>query len=147
MPLSKRHIDTQSHPVTFDVSALGDDFKREVQDIEFALLMGSARDGIVRPHSDLDLALFLREKPSLNLYERVECLAHRQVGPSVRVDIGILNQAEPVYRYEALKGKLLFCRDEEQWLNFYSVTCRLYEHQIADYERQHRYRRERLACS
>jgi len=147
MPLSKRHIDTQSYPVSFDVSALGADLKRDVQDIEFVLLMGSARDGVVRPHSDLDLALFLRGKPSLYLYDRVECLARRQVGQSIRVDIGILNQAEPVYRYEALKGKLLFCRDEEQWVNFYSVTCRLYEHQIADYERQRHYRRERLACS
>ena len=57
-------------------------------------------------------------------------------------DIGILNGAEPIYRFEALKGRLLFCRDEERYLDFFSLTCREYESQIADYERQRRYRLE-----
>ncbi|MDD2328625.1 MAG: nucleotidyltransferase domain-containing protein [bacterium] len=143
MPLSKHHIDIQSQPASFDVAALGADIKREVSDIDFALLMGSAKEGVVAPHSDLDLALFLRVAPSQALYEAVGRVVASHVGPDVRADIGILNQADPVYRYEALKGTLLFYRDEERWLNFYSVTCRLYEHQIADYKRQWRYRLER----
>ncbi len=148
MPLSKHHIDTLSHPVAFDVEALGSTLERDVPDIDFALLMGSARDGIVAPHSDLDLALYLNVVPSLALYETVGRLVDAHVSPGIRADIGILNQAEPVYRFEALKGRLLFRRDEEQWLNFYSVTCRLYEHQMADYARQRRYRLERVtACS
>ena len=147
MPLSKHHIDTQSQPVSFDAVALGADLEREVPDIDFAVLMGSAKNGVVAPHSDLDLALFLRAEPSQALYETVGRIAASHVGPDVRADIGILNRAEPVYRFEALKGRLLFRRDEEQWLNFYSVTGRLYEHQMADYARQRRYRLERLACS
>ena len=148
MPLSKHHIDIQSQPASFDVAALGANLKREVSGIDFALLMGSAKQGVVAPHSDLDLALFLRAAPSQALYEAVERIVASHVGPDVRADIGILNQADPVYRFEALKGRLLFCRDEEQWLNFYSVTCRLYEHQMADYARQRRYRLERMSvCS
>lgn len=110
--------------------------------------MGSAKDGVVGPNSDLDLALFLLTAPSLTLYETVGRIVASHVGAGIRADIGILNQAEPVYRFEALKGRLLFCRDEERWLDFYSVTCRLYEHQMADYARQRRYRLERgTTCS
>jgi hypothetical protein len=147
MPLSKHDVDTQVQPVSFDVAALGSDLERDIPDVDFALLMGSARDGVVKSHSDLDLALFLLGEPSLSLYERVGSVASRHVGAAIRVDIGILNRAEPIYRFEALKGRLLFCRNTERWLNFFSVTCRLYEHQMADYERQHRYRLDRGVCS
>ncbi len=63
-----------------------------------------------------------------------------EIVPGIECDIGILNNAEPVYRFEALRGKLLFARDYEAYLKFYSLTCREYESQLADYERQHRYR-------
>lgn len=145
MPLSKHHVDTQAQPVSFNAVALGAELEREVPEISFALLMGSAKDGVVGPHSDLDVALFLRTAPSPTLYERVESIVASHVGPGIRVDIGILNQAEPVYQFEALKGRLLFYRDEERWLAFFSLTCRLYEHQMADYARQRRYRLERVA--
>ena len=58
----------------------------------------------------------------------------------VRCDLGTLNGAEPVYRYEALKGKLLFVRDRERWLQFYSRTCRQYESQMFHYQKQLAYR-------
>ena len=64
------------------------------------------------------------------------------MAPRAEADVGFLNRAEPVYRFEALKGKVLFCRDQETYVKFFSLTCREYESQIADYERQRQYRIE-----
>lgn len=103
--------------------------------------MGSAVTGKVQAYSDLDLAFYLSEPPSFRFYNEVMDVV-RDVVPDVRCDIGVLNSAEPVYRFEALKGKLLFARDQERYLAFFSKTCREYESQMFDYERQRRYRRE-----
>jgi predicted nucleotidyltransferase len=112
-------------------------------EIEFALLMGSAKTGVVNPHSDIDIAIYLREPITIEFYAQVTACVNQQLARDVRVDIGILNKADPVYRFESLKGRLLFSRNEENWLHFYSVTCREYETQMLHYERQRRYRMER----
>jgi Nucleotidyltransferase domain. len=114
-----------------------------VPGIVFALVIGSARDGVVKPGSDLDLAVYMDEAPSLELCGAIEQTVLQAVEGDVRVDIGFLNRAEPVYRFEALKGRLLFTHDEERWLRFYSLTCREYEQQMFRYKRQLAYRRER----
>jgi predicted nucleotidyltransferase len=123
----------------FDVDRLADLLKKQCPQICFALLHGSARDGQVKRGGDIDLALFIEGKPVLDLYERV-CMLVEAIAAGARCDVGILNNAEPVYRFEALKGRLLFYRDEERYLHFFSVTCREYESQVADYQRQQRYR-------
>jgi len=123
----------------FDVNKLAALLKDKCPDIRFALLHGSAKDAQVKPGRDIDLALFIEGKPTLKLYEMVyECA--EAVAPSVQCDIGILNNAEPVYRFEALTGRLLFFRDQEQYFQFFSLTCREYECQVVDYQRQQRYR-------
>ena len=141
MGLSKRYLDTNEQPLVFDPDELARTLEERVPEIIFAYLLGSAADGTVGPHSDLDLAVYLEEKPTLSLYTDIEKICSEVVGP-VRCDIGIVNNAEPVFRFEALKGRLLFTRDRERWLTFYSRTCREYEHQLFDYERQRRYRLE-----
>ncbi len=139
MSLSKQHIDTLTKPVSFDPDRLGRVLATGCPSIVFALLIGSARDGTVKSHSDLDLAVYLSDPPSLDLYDRLSARCG-EVVPDVRCDIGILNHADPVYRYEALKGRLLFTRDRETWLRFYSIASREYEYQLFDYRRQERYR-------
>jgi predicted nucleotidyltransferase len=123
----------------FDVDRLTDLLKQQCPQICFALLHGSAQDGQVKEAGDIDLALFIEGKASLEVYEKV-CTLVEAVAPGARCDVGILNNAEPVYRFEALKGRLLFYRNEEQYLHFFSLTCREYESQVADYQRQQRYR-------
>ncbi|MFQ6036453.1 MAG: nucleotidyltransferase domain-containing protein [Sedimentisphaerales bacterium] len=123
----------------FDVHKLADLLKQQCPEICFALLHGSAKDGQVKQAGDIDLALFIEGKPTLELYEKVSRCAEA-VAPGVKCDTGILNNAEPVYRFEALKGRLLFFRNQEQYLHFFSLTCREYESQVADYQRQQRYR-------
>ena len=124
----------------FDVDALAEKLEQACPEVVFAFLHGSAKDGCVRPEGDVDIALFVQGKPEFELIGRVIDVVDA-VAPGAQADVGILNPAEPVYRFEALKGRLLFCRDEETYLHFFSVTCREYEDQIADYERQLHYRR------
>lgn len=144
MSLSKCHIDKYPQDLSFDINKLGQELERMLPEVEFAILMGSAQRGIVKAHSDLDLAFYLRTKASLEFYAKVEKVVENVVDGNIRADIGTLNGADPVYCLEALKGKLLFCRSQEKWFDFYSLTCRLYESQMVSYRRQHRYRMERM---
>ena len=129
-------------PVAFSPDALGAALRAECPEIGFALLMGSARDGVVPAGGDLDLAVSLNTRLSLPLVERITAIVQR-VAPGVEVDIGCFDRTEPVYRFEALKGRLLFTRDQDRFLVAYSLACREYESQMRDYERQARYRLER----
>lgn len=145
MSLSKQHLAPNNDPVTFDPDQLGSVLNARFPEITFAFLLGSAVNGIVAAGSDLDLALYLSRKPDLSFYADLPEAVNTAV-PGVRVDFGILNQAEPVYRFEALKGRLLLNRDPEAYGNFFSRTCREYEIQMADYERQLTYRLEAAAA-
>jgi hypothetical protein len=61
---------------------------------------------------------------------------------------GVLNDAGVVYRFEALRGRLLFVRpgSEDQYAEFYSLTCREYEEYLATLMRHARYLAE-LRCA
>lgn len=146
MPLSKRHLDIHEQEVPVDIERITRLLETDYPQVSFALIMGSAANGQIRAHGDLDLAVYCVEPLSfqqrLDLMESVSSL-HQDV----RCDLGILNHAEPVYRFESLKGRLLFARDEETWLRFYSIACREYESQMIHYQKQHRYRMELLADS
>jgi hypothetical protein len=45
-----------------------------------------------------------------------------------------LNSAEPVYRFEALKGRLLFTRDHDFYIKFFSIASREYESLFASFK-------------
>lgn len=155
MGISKRYLDWNATPLYFDPAVLGGALEEALPEVVFCYLLGSAAQGTIAPHSDLDLAVYVRSKgqapappadvDSYEVYHRAADVVQDVVG-DVRCDLGFLNGAEPVYRFEALKGRLLFCRDQEQWSRFYSVTCREYEHQLFRYERQRRYRLEAAGC-
>ena len=124
----------------FDVDKLADSIEKACPQAVFALLHGSAKDGVVNDGSDVDIAVFVAGKPSFDIYRQVYD-AVDSAGIDAEADVGILNNAEPVYRFESLKGRLLFSRDTEKYLDFFSLTCREYECQMADYQRQLEYTR------
>jgi predicted nucleotidyltransferase len=130
---------TPSGTITFDAKRLGETLRERCPTVAFALLHGSASSGVVRAGSDVDVAVYLSRPVSVQLLLEVMA-AVAQVVPEAECDVGVLNDADPVFRFEALRGQLLFSRDLEQYLDFYSLTCREYESQMADYERQRRYR-------
>lgn len=125
----------------FEIEKLSEAIKSQCPEVVFAILHGSAKDGVVKKGSDIDIAIYVQGKMTLELYRKIYEIVNSVV-PESEPDIGILNNAEPIYRFEALKGKLLFTRDQNKYLDFYSLTCREYENQMADYERQHKYRLE-----
>ncbi len=139
MSLTNRHLSRHKKPIDFDPDSLALALEEACPEALFAFLLGSSINGHVSVGSDLDLALFMNGKMSLNLLDRVQTVVERFL-PGVHCDIGSLRNAEPIYRFEALKGRLLFTRDSEVYLRFFSLTCREYESQIHDYARQHRYR-------
>ncbi len=151
MPLSQTHIDTCPHPVALDIPVLAAELERLLPEAVFAILLGSAAaTGVVRAHGDLDLAFFLKPPatPAFDFQTRVEQAVEPQTKGRIRVDVGLLNRADPVYRFEALKGKRLFCRDDETYMDFFSIASRDYETQMIHYARQRVYRlSRRLACS
>ncbi|MCK4378776.1 MAG: nucleotidyltransferase domain-containing protein [Deltaproteobacteria bacterium] len=141
MGISKKYLNTHSGVVTFDPCRLAAHFEKELASASFCLLMGSAAEGKVAEGSDLDLAFYLTEPLTLDFYATVEAIIADYL-PGVRCDIGILNKAEPVFHFEALKGTLLFARSRELYASFFSLTCREYESQMFDYAKQHKYRVE-----
>ncbi len=126
---------------SFNPHLLADKIQENCPEVIFCFLLGSARDGLLGPESDVDIAVFIQEKPKPDDFFDISDAASSII-PDRKIDIGFLNGAEPVYRFEALRGRLLFTRDRESYLTFFSLTCREYESQMVSYVRQHRYRLE-----
>jgi len=142
MSLSRKHINTNKTDVPFEIEQVSFCLQESLPSISFAFLLGSAQRGVVKARSDFDLAIYLKPyKVTLELYSLIE-EALASLLPGVRIDTGLLNRAEPVYRFESLKGTRLFVRDMDEYSRFFSLTCREYESQMFDYERQLRYRRQ-----
>lgn len=146
MSLSKReHKSMEGCLMVFDPARLGDALRDACPEVDFALLMGSARDGTIPPGGDIDLAVSLQGRLTFELRQRI-CDAAGRVAPGVEVDLGRFDGCEPVYRFEALKGRLLFARDRDRFAAAFSLACREYESQMHDYERQAVYRLARRDC-
>ena len=141
MPLSKHYLDTQTNDIPVDFKGMQSLFENDYQEILFALLIGSASTGIIAKRSDIDIALYYAREPNWETLSGI-MQSISDLHCDVRCDLGVLNHADPVYRYEALKGKLLFTRDQERWLRFYSLSCREYETQMFHYHKQRQYRLE-----
>ena len=142
MSLSKREFNKGKLATSFDPVAVGAALHDECLEVDFAILMGSGRDGKIPPGGDLDLAVGLRGRLSFDLYQWITQVVGRVV-PGIDIDLGHFDRAEPVYRFEALKGRLLFTRNQERFFSAFSLACREYESQMRDYERQANYRLER----
>ena len=95
-----------------------------------AWLFGSAREGDLRPGSDLDIGILFDGRPGLDAL--AECRARLQRATGVEeVDLVPLNTASPLVRFEALCGKRLVCADEERCAEFASLSAREYEDELA----------------
>lgn len=116
--------------------------------VEFALVFGSARDGLLpRPDSDVDIAVWRRsgaaETPEDRLDWMVDMLTICQETLGIeKVDLVILNRADVVTRFEALGGRLLFAKTPSFYAEFFSLTCRYYEDHMILRENAHQYWRE-----
>jgi predicted nucleotidyltransferase len=110
--------------------------------IDFALVFGSAADGVVRARSDLDVALWLARGNAGNVDLLVDIVGRIEEAFFVSCDLTVLNTAGIVLRHEALKGRVLFIRPgrEKDFSDFYARTCAEYEDLMAWRTRQLAYR-------
>lgn len=99
-----------------------------------AWAFGSAQDGVVRAGGDVDTAVFttspLTFDEQLDLLGKLQAVLHTD-----NVDLVLLNDASPIMRFEAVSGKLLFCRDVSAMAGFVSLTAREYEDEMAQWQR------------
>jgi len=110
----------------------------DVESIEYAMVFGSARDGIVRAGSDLDVAVSLTHPDVQDIDLLLRIVGRVEDAFGLTCDLTVLNTAGPVLRHEALKGRILFVRPEREtaFSDFYTRTCAEYEDLMASYARQ-----------
>jgi uncharacterized protein len=95
-----------------------------------AWVFGSSKDGQAREGSDLDIGLLFAGKPTLG--ELASLRADLQTALEFdEIDLSPLNEASSILRFEAICGRLLFCRDTGRRAEFASLTAREYEHDMA----------------
>ncbi len=86
----------------------------------FALLFGSVARGQATPLSDVDVGIFT-ERP-MELLELGGLVSELEQAVGRPVDVVELHKAlqrRPALAYEAVAhGKLIFCRDEDRWVDF-----------------------------
>ena len=95
--------------------------------IVLATLFGSAKDGTVRPGSDVDLGVLLSPALTpLEFYDFYVAMTAR-LSTLPEVDLVDLNHAGSVLAFEALCGRRLVVRDPEAVAAFSSRVAREYE--------------------
>jgi len=128
--------------MTFDLKKLAVAMEKGFPDVLFAYVFGSARDGVVRPGSDVDVAVWIKEDADkLNLISGLTGLVESFTA-GASCDLVFLNDAGDLLGFEALQGKILFIREEARDLHagYYSQTCREYEDSMAWMKKQLQYR-------
>jgi predicted nucleotidyltransferase len=102
----------------------------ETQYVLAGWVFGSACQGMVQSGSDLDIAVWFEDTPSLD--QRLDLLMKLQQAVGFEeIDLLVLNGASPISRFEAISGRLVFCRDQEKYAGFASLTAREYEDAMA----------------
>ena len=112
--------------MTLDLEALAAAFAADPR-VVLAILFGSAREGTVRPGSDVDIGVLLSpELTPLEFYAfYVDMTARLKTIPEL--DLVDLNHAGSVLAFEALCGCRLFVRDNDAVAAFSSRVAREYE--------------------
>jgi predicted nucleotidyltransferase len=99
-----------------------------------AWVFGSAQRGQIRSGGDADIGVLFESLPSVDA--QLELLAELQQALQIEaVDLVVLNEANPILRFEAISGRALFCRDAGRRAEFASLTAREFEDEMAFLQR------------
>lgn len=97
------------------VEKVGECLERS-SNVLFAYIYGSYAKERANRFSDLDIAVYLRDKGHEKF---MELLAKLPVEVNVEIDVRVLNDAPPLFRYNVIKeGKPLFIKDRSVQENF-----------------------------
>ena len=106
----------------------------ETPEVLAAWAFGSAQTGQLAPGSDVDVGVWFESSPSFE--QQLALLARLQDVLGVdEVDLVVLNETNPVLRFEAISGRALFNRDPSRCAGFASLTAREYEDAMAFWAR------------
>ncbi len=150
MSISKREDVRRHFPgrqeLRFDPEGLARELEARLSYVEFAFLLGSGAEGVIPRYSDLDLAVFVKPelKVTFDVIAEIMGTVEETLNSGIEVDVGVLNSADVVFRFEALRGRHLFVRPAamERYVEFYCRTCQEYEDYMFMLERYYRNRRE-----
>ncbi|MEJ2055062.1 MAG: nucleotidyltransferase domain-containing protein [Calditrichaceae bacterium] len=84
----------------------------EADNVLLVFMIGSVLHGEQHEESDVDVAVLFKIKPGYD--ERLELINKIEDIFNQEVDLGILNDASPVFRYQVIsKGKLIYMKDSK----------------------------------
>ena len=124
----------------FSVKKLSEILEQNILEIDFALIFGSAQKGEIKDSADIDIAVYINTNLTIDLFLKI--VEQVENHTNCRCDLSILNTASVILCFEALKGKLLFVKENkiDDYTQFYSLTCREYEDKIIWMKKQLSYR-------
>src|SRR5262245_22399910 len=91
-----------------------------VQQVIAAWGFGSAHSGRMRADSDLDFGVLFVAQPTLDTLADLRASLQQALQFDL-IDLVVLNNATPVVRFEAVCGRLIFCRNAGQRAAFVSL--------------------------
>lgn len=124
---------------SFNVNCLAENLTT-IAEIDFAYLFGSSQNGMINNNSDVDVAVYLNRAADLSLISKINKIV--EDASHGECDLAILNNSSAILAMEAIKGRQLFFRNEkqEEYVEFSVRTCREYEDQIYEMEKNLEYR-------
>jgi predicted nucleotidyltransferase len=125
-----------------NIQQLAQTIKDNFPGVAFAYLFGSSQEGTVKDGSDIDIAVYYKGE-DIFIRFRIEERLEEVIGKEIPIDIVELQKtANFVLAFEALRGKMLFVRNEcmEDYIHFYTLVCRRYEDEIYWMKKQLKYR-------
>ena len=103
-------------------------------EIEAVWVFGSARDGEVLEGSDIDFGILFRSLLTLDLLAEVRASLQTILNVD-DIDLIVLNNASSILRFEAVRGRRLYCREVNRCAAFVSLAAREYEDDMAMVEK------------
>nr|MDO8081214.1 nucleotidyltransferase domain-containing protein [Candidatus Freyarchaeota archaeon] len=133
-----------------DVSTIVKEVLSPREEVIVAYLYGSTVKGYAGEKSDIDIGLVLRRKFEPDALYPARLAGEIEKKPSVgrEVDLRILNNQSPRFVYQVIKeGKVVFCRDEEERVEFETSITKEYLDFKPFYEEYDKVRRKRILTS
>jgi len=127
--------------ININPQLIADSIRNNFPDIAFAYLFGSAKEGVVKNGSDIDIAVYYKGSDAFIRLTVTEVL-EQIVGRDIPIDVVELQKANTLLAFEAISGNLLFVRDNEMenYADFYTLTWRKYEDEAYRMKKQLEYR-------
>ena len=91
------------------------DYFNKKENVIMAFLFGSLSKGKVHRHSDIDIAIYLKEydiKEVEKIWDELEDLLKKDI------DLIVLNNAKPLVAFEAIRGEKIIIRNNDFYTDY-----------------------------